>query len=274
MTQPVVNQRIADYDPRMTYNAAAEDYDRTSAEFWRYSAEETVARLGLSQGDHVLDVACGPGPAALAAARAVGPTGQVVGVDIAEEMVEIARRHAVEQQVSTAAFEVGSMDGLRFADGSFTAATCVFGLFFAQDVTASIAEMWRCLSPGGRLGITTLGLEFFSPMYAQFVEAALAENPALDVDVPWRRTEDTDRMADYFRTAGVPDVEIEHEVTTLPLRSPADWWRIVMGTGIRRLAMDLADDALDRVREANLRWMADNDIDSVEFGVIYCRARK
>ncbi len=124
------------------------------------------------------------------------------------------------------------------------------------------------------MGITTLGPEFFSPMYQQFVEAAVAENPALDVDVPWRRTQNTDRMVDYFRAAGVSDVEIEHEVTTLPFASSADWWRIVMGTGVRRLAMDLPADALERVHEANLRWMADNDIGSVEFGVIYCRARK
>lgn len=269
-----MNQRIADYDPRMTYNAAAEDYDRTSAQFWRYSAEETVTRLELAAGDHVLDVACGPGPAALAAARAVGPGGWVVGVDIAEEMIEIARRRALDQHVETAAFEVGSMDGLRFEDRSFSAITCVFGLFFAQDITATIADMWRCLQPGGRLGITTLGPKFFSPMYQQFVDVALTENPMLDVDVPWRRTEDIDQMARHFREAGVLNVSIEHEVATLPFTSSADWWRIVMGTGIRRLAMDLTDDSLKRVRTANLQWMADNNVDSVEFGVIYCRAQK
>lgn len=269
-----MNQRIADYDPRMTYNAAAQDYDRASAEFWRYSAEETVARLELTEGEHVLDVACGPGPAALAAARAVGSGGWVVGVDIAEEMIEIARRHAHDQHVDTAAFEVGSMDGLRFDAGSFSAATCVFGLFFANDIVATIADMWRCLRPGGQLGITTLGPKFFSPMYQQFVDAALVENPALDVDVPWRRTQDIDQMAEYFREAGVLEVSIEHEVTSLPFTSSADWWRIVMGTGIRRLAMDLTDDGLERVHAANLQWMANNDIHSVEFGVIYCRARK
>ncbi len=269
-----MNQRITDYDPRMTYNAAAVDYDRTSAEFWRYSAQETVDRLGLLEGDHVLDVACGPGPAALAAAEVVGPTGWVLGVDIAEEMIEIAQRHAREREIGTVAFEVGSMDGLRFDDESFSAATCVFGLFFAADVTASIADMWRCVRPGGQLGITTLGPKFFSPMYQQFVDAALEENPDLNVDVPWRRTQDINQMAEYFRDAGVGSVAIEHEVATLPFTSPEDWWRIVMGTGIRRLAMDLTPEGLERVHAKNLQWMASHDISSVEFGVIYCRARK
>jgi SAM-dependent methyltransferase len=269
-----MNQRIAEFDPKMTYNAAAEDYDSTSSDFWRYSAVETVRRLNLRDGDHVLDIACGPGPAALAAAETVGRSGRVIGVDIAEEMIGLARRHARERQLGNATFEIGSMDGLRFQEATFSAVTCVFGLFFAQDVAASLADMWRCLRSGGRLGVTTLGTAFFSPMYEQFVEAALLENPDLDVDVPWRRTEDADRMNEYFRDAGIPDVVVEHEISTLSFTSPEDWWRIVMGTGIRRLAMDLSAEALERVRAANTRWMADHHVSSVEFGVIYCRAHK
>ena len=238
-----MNQRIATYDPRMTYNVAAQDYDRTSARFWQFAARETVARLEISEGDHVLDVASGPGPAALAAAAVVGPSGWVVGVDIAEEMVDIARRHAAESAVTNTAFEVGSMDRLRFADGSFTAVTCVFGLFFAEDVVGSISEMWRCLRPGGRLGVTTLGPKFFSPMYEQFVDAALREKPDLDVDVPWRRTQDVSRMADFFRDAGIRSVTIEHEISHIPVEAPQDWWDIVMGTGIRGLDMVLSDES-------------------------------
>ena len=56
------------YNPRMTYNSAAVDYDTTSVDFWSYAATETVQRMGLTAGQSVLDVACGPGPAALVAA--------------------------------------------------------------------------------------------------------------------------------------------------------------------------------------------------------------
>src|SRR5262249_23930258 len=77
----VMSSQLAQYDPWRTYNAAAVDYYNTSARFWRYAAEETVRRLALQSGERLLDIACGPGAAALAAARKVGPDGVVLGID-------------------------------------------------------------------------------------------------------------------------------------------------------------------------------------------------
>jgi len=264
-----MTSRLAAYDPRRTYNAAAVDYDNTSVDFWRYAAHETVARLGLRPGDTVLDVACGPGPAALAAAAAVGAQGEVLGVDIAEEMIELARGHAREQGAEHASFAVGSMDALDVGFSRFDAATCVFGMFFAADVQASIDAMSHAVRRGGQVAVTTLGPKFFSPLYEVFLDAATGENPQIDTDVPWRRTENPNVMAEHLRTSGLAGVSVTHEVTRLPMSSPEDWWRIAMGTGIRRLAMDLDPDALERVRTHNLDWVRDHDIDSVELGVIY-----
>jgi ubiquinone/menaquinone biosynthesis C-methylase UbiE len=269
-----MTSHLAQYDPRRTYNAAAVDYDNTSARFWRYAAEETVRRLALQPGERLLDVACGPGAAALAAAREVGPDGAVLGIDIAEEMISLARIHAIEQQALNTTFAIGDMNALDCPAGSFDAVTCVFGLFFAEDIIATIRAMTESLVFGGRIAITTLGPEFFSPMFEVFVDAAVTLNPAIDTKVPWRRTQDPDDMRDYLTCAGVADISVNHEVSELTLRSPEDWWRIVMGTGIRRLAMDLNVDALNRVREHNLSWIRDHQLSTLEFGVIYCRGDK
>ncbi|MDN5918937.1 MAG: class I SAM-dependent methyltransferase [Pseudonocardia sp.] len=259
------------YNPRMTYNTAAVDYDTTSVDFWSYAATETVQRLGLSAGQSVLDVACGPGPAALAAADQVGPQGTVLGVDIAEEMIALARGHAAETGASQADFVVGSMDALDVGADRFDAATCVFGIFFASDVRASIAAMRDAVRPGGQVAVTSLGPKFFSPLYGQFIDAALAEHPGLDVDVPWHRTEDAEVMRAHLEAAGLEQVEVVHEVSALPLQTPEDWWRIATGTGIRRLIMDLEPSAAERVQEQNTAWIREQDIDHVELGVIYCR---
>lgn len=268
-----MTRNLETFNPRATYNTAAVDYDQTSADFWRYAAEETVRRLGLSSGASVLDVACGPGPAALAAGRAVGESGSVLGVDIAEQMIELARTHADEQGVRNVRFELGDLDALTVQPQSFDAATCVFGMFFATRIPSSVRAMAEAVRPGGQVAVTTLGPKFFSPMYEVFLDAATAENPAIDTDVPWRRTEDAEAMIDYLHGAGLVDVTASHEVSTLTLREPEDWWRIVTGTGIRRLAMDLDPDAYDRVRAHNLDWIRKHDIDSVEFGVIYARGK-
>jgi ubiquinone/menaquinone biosynthesis C-methylase UbiE len=260
------------YDPRRTYDTVAEDYDRTSVDFWRYSVPATIRRAAPRPGDRVLDVACGPGPAAIAAAEAVGPAGRVVGVDISPEMVGLARAHARERNLRNVRFEVGSMDASPVWPGEYEVVTCIFGLFFALDIGATLASLRGSLAPGGRLAVTTLGRKFFSPLYQAFVEAAVYENPAIDTDVPWRRTQDPDEMRRLLAGAGFPGARVDLEVSRLPLARPEDWWRIVTGTGIRRLAMDLDPDALDRVREHNLQWIVDHGVDEVELGVIYAVA--
>jgi ubiquinone/menaquinone biosynthesis C-methylase UbiE len=266
-----MSNSLTEFDPRRTYNAAAVAYDNTSVEFWRYAADETVRRLALQPGERVLDVACGPGPAALAAAREVGSSGVVVGIDIAEEMIALAQKHAVEQGASNTTFEIRNMDALDFPASSFDAATCVFGLFFAEDIVATIRAMKESLILDGRIAITTLGPKFFSPMFDVFLDAATVENPEIDKNVPWRRTQDTNVMRGYLCSAGVVAVSVSHEVSGLRLRSPEDWWRIVMGTGIRRLVMDLEVDAVERVRRHNLSWIRDRELDTLELGVVYCR---
>lgn len=133
-------------------------------------------------------------------------------------------------------------------------------MFFAEDIVATIRAMNGSLVAGGRLAITTLGPKFFSPMFGLFLDAATTENPAIDIDVPWHRPEEPNKMRDYLTSAGVVDVSVSHEVSELTLRSPDDWWRIAMGTGIRRLAMDLDADALERVRQYNLSWIREHEL--------------
>lgn len=74
-----------------TYNAAADSYDHPSNSFWDRYGRRTVGRLGLHQGARVLDVYCGSGASAIPAAEVVGRDGFVIGVDLAENLLELAR---------------------------------------------------------------------------------------------------------------------------------------------------------------------------------------
>jgi predicted methyltransferase len=65
------------------FEAAADHYDDPGLGFWRRFGKKTVERLGLRPGQQVLDLCCGSGVSALAAANAVGPSGQVLAVDAA-----------------------------------------------------------------------------------------------------------------------------------------------------------------------------------------------
>jgi len=105
--------------------------------------------LGTHPGDRVLDVGCGPGFYCLEIADEVGPDGQVVGIDAAEPMLELARRRC--EGHDNVAFKQGDILSLPVEDESFDRALCVQGLEYSDPATAALAEMSRTLRPGGRV---------------------------------------------------------------------------------------------------------------------------
>jgi len=74
-----------------TYNAAADTFDAEPLDFWARYGQRTVERLKLRSGAHVLDVCCGSGASAMPAAKAVGSTGTVIAVDLAERLLTLGR---------------------------------------------------------------------------------------------------------------------------------------------------------------------------------------
>ena len=77
-----------------TYNAASDFYDHPVNSFWERYGGRTVARVGPNPGARVLDVCCGSGASAIPAAEIVGPNGFVLGVDLAENLIALARAKA------------------------------------------------------------------------------------------------------------------------------------------------------------------------------------
>lgn len=122
---------------------------------WRRAAVEAS---GAKAGDLVLDCCTGTGDLALELARAVGPTGRVVGTDFCEAMVRLGVPKVAAEK---APVRLGVADTLRlpFRDGTFRAATVGFGIRNVADLAAGIREMARVVAPGGRVAI----LEFTQP---------------------------------------------------------------------------------------------------------------
>src|SRR6185295_15276723 len=80
-----------------TYNAASDFYDHPANTFWARYGRRTVERLQLASGESVLDVCCGSGASAIPAAEIVGQDGSVVGVDLAENLLDLARAKAKQR---------------------------------------------------------------------------------------------------------------------------------------------------------------------------------
>jgi len=120
-------------------------------------AEEVrIARLlmGLSRGDTVLDVACGPGNFSREFARDAGEQGLVVGLDGSRTMLERGAEELREDpEISNLALVRADATGLPFADGGFDGVCCFAALHLFADPHAALDEMTRVLRPGGRIAL-------------------------------------------------------------------------------------------------------------------------
>jgi SAM-dependent methyltransferase len=118
---------------------------------------ELLALAALAPGETVLDVACGTGVVSIDAARAVGPAGRVLGVDLADAMVRASRRRAQDLGLGHAAFERMDAERLAVPDAGFDVALCALGLMYVPDPDTALRELHRVLRPGGRVVLAVWG---------------------------------------------------------------------------------------------------------------------
>jgi len=258
-----------------TYNAAADFFDASPLGFWDYFGRRTIELASLPRGSRVLDVCCGTGASALPAAEAVGPTGKIIGVDLAEELLELARRKAVQQRLGNIKFEVGDMLSLRFPTESFDAVVCVFGIFFVPDMPRAVSELWSRIRPGGKLAMTTWGPNFFQPGSDAFWRSIKDVRPDLFKGFnPWDRINDPGSLTKIFDEAGIAPPKIVPENRLHPINSAEDWWTIVLGSGYRGTIEQLTLAERQKVQDANLAFIRNEKISAIETNVLCALAAR
>jgi ubiquinone/menaquinone biosynthesis C-methylase UbiE len=258
-----------------TYNAAADFYDASPLSFWDYFGRRTVELASLLRGSRVLDVCCGAGASALPAAEAVGPTGNVIGVDLAKQLLESARTKAVQRRLGNIEFEVGDMLSMRFPVASFDAVVCVFGIFFLPDMANAVSELWSRVRPGGKLAVTTWGPNLFEPANDAFWCSIRDVRPDLYKGFnPWDRIDNPASLGKILDEAGVASPTIIAENRLHPITSAEDWWTIVLGSGYRGTIEQLNLAERQKVKKANLAFIRDKKISAVETNVLYALATK
>jgi ubiquinone/menaquinone biosynthesis C-methylase UbiE len=174
----------------------------------------------IESGQRVLDVACGTGVLAIAAAEQVGPQGKVVGLDINEGMLEVARGKSehIDWRHSQA-------EALPFSDASFDAVLCQFALMFFDDREAAVREMVRVLQPGGWLAVAVWDTLDNTPGYAavtELLQRLFGDQAAKALRAPYNLG-NTTRLRSYFQEAGLHDLKIETKPGTARFPSVESW---------------------------------------------------
>jgi len=174
----------------------------------------------VRSGQRVLDVACGTGVLARALAERVGHGGAVVGLDINEGMLAVARRKGPRVE-----WREGAAEALPFAEAAFDAVVSQFGLMFFHDRAAAIREMLRVLRPGGRLAVAVWDALERVPAYAAFVallDRLFGRGTAEALRSPFVLG-DPDGLRALFRSGGAPDVEIVTHQGTVRFPTLETW---------------------------------------------------
>lgn len=197
---------------------AAENYQRNFVPAIATPASAgLLAAADLKAGERVLDVACGTGIIARLAAARVGPTGSVSAIDVASDMIDVAKATPAPTEPAIE-WHVGDATSLPFDDEQYDVVTCQMGLMFVEDRTAAVAEMRRALVPGGRVVVFSM------------------HDPAA--------------VADLLRAAGLRDIDAHESTATFQLPAPAEFpWQymdltpmgpfVAQATEAARTAMEL-----------------------------------
>jgi SAM-dependent methyltransferase len=195
-------------------------------------------------GTRVLDVACGAGYPALAAAQVVRPDGHVVATDISPEMVAATSVRAAAMGLDNIEFHDMDAEQLRFGDAAFDGVTNAYGLMFCPDLQRALAEAQRVLKPGGRAAFVTWDEPGKSPFFTTILPLAAKwlSLPPPDPDAPGPfRLSDPAALASLLIGSGFKDVQIESRSMCVECTSATEYLQIFSDIAWRARIASLAE---------------------------------
>jgi SAM-dependent methyltransferase len=192
------------------------------------ATEALLDAADIGTGDDVMEIAAGPGGAALAALERVGPHGSVTISDVAEAMVEVARRRAFAR--ANVRFLGCDQASLPLADGSLDAVISRHGLMFADDPVAAVGEAARVLRPDGRFAAMTWARRADNPWLGIVLDSVGAQFgvpfPPPGIAGPFA-LDAPEVLAGVLERGGLRDVVVSVADTPIPAASLEAWWERV-----------------------------------------------
>jgi SAM-dependent methyltransferase len=176
-------------------------------------------RVGLREGENVLDIGSGGGMTTIGAGRLVGDGGSVVGADISALLVELARQRAVDQGAANVSFRVADVQHDTIPGMPFDVAISQFGVMFFDEPVTAFANVRRQMGLGGRLGFACWQpIEknpwFVGPALAGYVPTPAPPAPGKSATGPFSLS-DPERVIEILTASGWSDVK--HDPRELPV---------------------------------------------------------
>lgn len=228
------------------WDDASERYEAISLRFFPPITRKFLQFAGLPMGGQVLDVACGPGTATMAAAGFVGADGMVTGADLSPVMLELAKKRAKQRLCENIEFQQCSADALPFGDKNFDAVICQLGLMLFSQPGQALDEMSRVTKKGGQVTVLVQGLaenmQFTSIMMRALIKKApdmkVAGGPTLFGFGP------KGKIVNAMLDVGLQDPEEMRLTGTFDFPSAEEYWNALSkGGGRTRLTLSELSEA-------------------------------
>ena len=234
---------------RQDWNRVAggwEKWDRFFDEQMAFLNHRLVADARLRAGMQALDLGSGTGYPALLGAQTVGPSGSMTGLDLAEQMLAVARRKATALGLTNVTFRTGDATALPFEANSFDAVTSRFCLMFLPEIPKAAAEIARVLKPGGWIAAAVWSAPEKNPylMIPITVIKQFLDLPQLDPTAPgiFRLAKPGD-LAGMLQQAGFTNLSEEEFIADVRFPSGEEYYASLMDIAapIQNLFAKLSD---------------------------------
>jgi len=210
---------------RNQFNTIAADYDLGPGCFAHFG-RRLVAEAAIEPGHRVLDIASGRGAVLFPCSEQLARNGEVIGIDLADEMVRVANEEAARLGIS-ARVRVMDAEHLAFPDATFDRVLCGFGIMFFPDQARALAEFGRVLKPGGRIALSTWRVPQTSEL-----ESAMTEVAMQPLRPPGWITE-PDVLSKLLAAAGFTEISVKGDSHSFRYSDIDEYWRQARGTGMR-----------------------------------------
>lgn len=253
------------------FNSTSDDFDSVTPQVWGPAGRALIDAMRLQPGERVLDVCSGTGASAIPAAHAVGPTGHVDAIDIADDLLDRARGKATADGLTNIDFHCADVTTLSAPHTPYHALSCAFGVFFLPDMDNAVRGLLDQI-PGGRIGVAVWHKGALAEFTATFFEqvAALNAQPqptagvrsASDEPRPINRIETVPLITDWLTSLGVVDVRTQ--VLSLPVPCTDEFaWSMILGSGLRGALGGFSDDQREQLRRNFVQALSDKGIREV-----------
>lgn len=232
---------ISQYKKRVgeLFGRAAITYDQKGPKFFSYFGERLVDLAEISSGSRVLDVATGRGAILFPAVKQTGPQGEVIGIDISEQMVRETRLEIKNRGLNNARVQVMDAEELQFPDDSFDYVFCGLSIFIFPLPLIALAEMFRVLKPSGELGLSTFWQDderwkWLGEVFQKYLPPTSDDDSTQEED---QSTEpdfrSNDGMKELMESTGFENIRTTGEEPDFVYSSEDEWWTTIWSHGMR-----------------------------------------